>query len=153
MVYGTTLRLPGMSFASPSNQPDVVDTTNYVQSLKSAMLNLQPTPPRPVNNPSFCVDPSLYSQSHVFIRQDSVRKPSATIQWSLQSDSRTKKHFTIDVNGRQEIVSVNRLNLPSLLLHLPLLHYLHLLLPSHLLPKLLDQVVVYTFLTVSHIKA
>ena len=64
MVYGTTLRLPGMSFASPSNQPDV-DTTNYVQSLKSAMLNLQPTPPRPVNNPSFCVDPALYSQSRV----------------------------------------------------------------------------------------
>ena len=30
MVYGTTLRLPGMFFASSPNQPDIVDTTNYV---------------------------------------------------------------------------------------------------------------------------
>ena len=97
-------------FASSPNQPDIVDTTNYVQSLKSAMLNLQPTPPRPVNNPSFHVDPALYSQSHVFIRQDSVRKPlQQPYNGPYKVISRTKEHFTIDVNGRQEIVSVDRL--------------------------------------------
>ena len=121
-------------------------------SLKSAMLNLQPTPPRPVNNPSFRVDPALYSQSHVFIRQDTVRKPlQQPYNGAYKVISRTKKKPLMLMDAKrlyQSIVS----NLPSLLLHLPLLHSLHLLLPSHLLPKLLDQVVVYTFLTVSHIK-
>ena len=74
------------------------------------------------------------------------------IYYFLSAISRTKKHFTIDVNGRQEIVSVDRLK-PAFIIIPPSSAALPSPTPTlHLLPKLLDQVVVYTFLTVSHIK-
>ena len=46
MVYGTTLRLPGMFFMLPSNHTDTTDPSNYVQLFQSVMRRLQPTPPR-----------------------------------------------------------------------------------------------------------
>ena len=105
---------------------------------------MQPTPPRPVNNPSFHVDPALYSQSHVFIRQDSVRKPlQQPYNGPYKVISRISPLMLMDIKRLYQSIVSNQL---SLLFHLPLLHCLHLLLPSHLLPKLLDQVVVYTFL-------
>ena len=66
IVYGTTLRLPGMYFSITEDAaPDV---TEYVQSLKAAMQKLQPTPPRQSHCPPCNVNPALQSQTHVFIR-------------------------------------------------------------------------------------
>ena len=60
---------------------------------------------------------NLYSQSHVFIRQDSFRKPlDQPYKGPFKVISRTKKHFSIYVNGHQEIVSVDRLK-PAFIVH------------------------------------
>ena len=76
----------------------------------SAMHQLRPTPPRTVQYSPSHVDPGLHTQSHVFIRQDSVRKPlQQPYKGPYKVLSRTQKHFTVEVNGRQEIVSVDRL--------------------------------------------
>ena len=108
MVYGTTLRLPGKFFTPASDDLMIIDSTDHIQSLK--LTKLQPTQPRPVHNPYIYVDPALQSQSHVFIIQDSVRKPlQQPYNGPFKVISRTKKHFTIDVNGRQEFVSIDRL--------------------------------------------
>ena len=114
MVYGTTLRLPGMFFMLPSNHTDTADPSNYVQLLQSAMHRLQPTPPRSLRDLHSHVNSQLHSQFHVFIRQDSVL--DQPYKGPFKVISRTKKHFSIDVNGRQEIVSVDRLK-PAFILH------------------------------------
>ncbi len=62
------------------------------------------------------MDPALHSNTDLFIRQDKVKK-------SLQQPytgpfkvlSRTTKHFTVDVNGRREVISVDRLKPANLL--------------------------------------
>lgn len=107
LVFGTTLRLPGSYFTvSPATSSPSIE---YLQKLKSTMQKLRAVPPRPAHRTVY-VPPDLFSSSHVFLRHDAMRK-------SLQSPydgpyrviSRTKKHFTIDISGRNEIVSVDRL--------------------------------------------
>ena len=119
MVYGTTLRLPGMFF-TPVSETSTTDPTDYLQSLKITLQKLQPTQTRTVQYPHAQVDPALHVQSHVFIRQDSIRKPlQQPYNGPFKIISRTKKHFTVDVNGRQEVVSVDRLKAAYLLIQPP----------------------------------
>ena len=53
----------------------------------------------------------------MFIRQNSIRKPLLQpYNGPYKVISRTKKHFTIEVNGRQEIVSVDCLKLAFIII-------------------------------------
>ena len=72
LVYGTTIRLPRGFFSTKDCA--LPDPTDYVQRLKSAMSMLRAVPPR-TSSRIVSVSPDLYTQSHVFIRRDSVRKP------------------------------------------------------------------------------
>ena len=80
------------------------------------MNSLHPVPPRVNLHPKSYMDPALHSNTDLFIRQDKVKK-------SLQQPytgpfkvlSRTTKHFTVDVNGRREVISVDRLKPANLL--------------------------------------
>ena len=112
LVYGTTLRLPG-SFFVTTDIP-CSDPADYVNRLKTAMSTLRATPPqsstRIVNIPS-----DLFSESHVFVRHDAVRKPlQAPYDGPYRVINRTRKHFTLDIKGKQEIVSVDRLKVAHL---------------------------------------
>ena len=109
LVYGTSLRIPGTFFTS-TETTIVTDPGDYVQSLKNTMQRLQPSAPRTTQNPTVHVHPDLKSSTHVFIRQDGVRKPlQQPYKGPFPVLSRTKKHFKLEVNGRQEIIGIDRL--------------------------------------------
>ena len=108
LVYGTSLRLPGEFFV-PHNASDT-DPTNYVAQLKHTMQALRCKPPRKPSQLRGHVDDSLNCASHVFVRRDAVRKPlQSPYDGPYQVLSRSLKFYTLDLNGRKDTVSVDRL--------------------------------------------
>ena len=109
LVYGTTLRLPGGYF-SPTPTPNSLDATDYVQQLKFTMSKLRAVPPRLPSIQPFHVDPELDRQTHVFLRRDAVRTPlQSPYDGPYKVLNRTRKHFTLEIHGRHEIVFIDRL--------------------------------------------
>ena len=107
LVYGTTLRLPG-SYFNPVSTTQL--PASYVEQLKETMSSLHATPPHTTSQCPVHVNPDLFSQSHVFLRQDGVRAPlQPPYNGPYPIVTRTKKHFTINVKGKHETVSIDRL--------------------------------------------
>ena len=107
LVYGTTLRLPGEFFQQPI---PVDDPASLVQRLKSAMHQLKAPPVRSQTQRKVHIDEELSSCTHVFVRNDSVRKPlQPPYDGPYRVLSREDKHYKLDLNGRQDTVSVDRL--------------------------------------------
>ena len=111
MVYGTTLRLPG-EFFTPCPMESLPKPANYVSQLKRHMKGLRPTPPRTSHGAiqNTGGTKGLATTTHVFIRQDSVRKPlQCPYDGPFPVVNRADKYFTIDIHGRKDTISVNRL--------------------------------------------
>ena len=111
MVYGTTLRLPG-EFFTPCPMESLPEPANYVSQLKRHMKGLRPTPPRishgAIQNSGGTK--GLATTTHVFIWQDSVRKPlQCPYDGLFPVVNRADKYFTVDIHGRKDTISVNRL--------------------------------------------
>ena len=108
MVYGTTLRLPVEFFtASPATSPP--DPSNFVSQLKSHFQTVQPIATRQTQRSSHISD-RLSTATHVFICHDGVRKPlQPPYDGPFPVISRTDKHFTISIHGRNDTVSIDRL--------------------------------------------
>ena len=80
-----------------------------VHRLKQTMQTLHPTVPRTRHRPSY-IPPDLATCTHVFVRHDAVRKPlRPPYDGPFRVVSRTDKYFTLDLNGRQDTVSIDRL--------------------------------------------
>ncbi len=108
MVYGTTIRLPG-EFFMPAANPSSVDSSDYVSQLKTHMQQIRPSQPRTTSRKSH-VSEILSTCTHVFIRHDAVRKPlQPPYDGPYPVLKRTDKHFTIDIRGRHDTVSLDRL--------------------------------------------
>ena len=108
LVYGTTLRLPGVFFDS-TNDEAAVDPTSYVARLKSSMQQLKAIPVHPQPPRNVYVSNNLLSCTHVFFRRDAVRKPlQQPYDGPFKVLKRTEKHFTIAINGRK-VISCDRL--------------------------------------------
>ena len=108
MVYGTTLRLPGEFFIS-SPSISLSDPSDFVSKLRSHFQTVRPISPRPTQRTSHIPD-ELSTATHVFIRQDGVRKPlQPPYDGPFPVISRTDKHFTISLKGRNDTVSIDRL--------------------------------------------
>ena len=108
MVYGTTLRLPG-EFFTPSQISSLPDPADYVSNLRTHMQTIRPSPPRPTEWNSHIID-GLSTATHVFIRHDAVRKPlQPPYDGPYPVIKRTDKHFTVNINGRNDTVSIDRL--------------------------------------------
>ena len=108
MVYGTTLRLPG-EFFTPSQPNSLPDPADYVSNLRSHMQTIRPHAPRPTQRNSNIVD-GLSTATHVFIRHDAVRKPlQPPYDGPYPVLKRSDKHFTMDINGHKDTVSIDRL--------------------------------------------
>ena len=108
MVYGTTLRLPGEFFSS-SPTPSLTDPSDYVSQLKAHMQRIRPPLPRPTNNNSQ-VSNTLSTATHVFVRHDAVKRPlQPPYDGPFEVVKRTDKHFTLNINGHHDTVSVDRL--------------------------------------------
>ena len=72
------------------------------------MQTIRPPPPRPTQWNSNIID-GLWTTTHVFIRHDAVRKPlQPPYDGPYRVIKRTDKHFTIDINGRNDTVSIDR---------------------------------------------
>ncbi len=119
LVYGVPLRLSGSFFTSPLTSPTTTPTADYIRHLTQTMSNFRPVPPRSPSHRIVYVNPDLFQQSHVFLRRDSICRPlQSPFDGPYRVISRMKKHFSIDVRGKHEIVSVDRLK-PAHLEHMP----------------------------------
>ena len=110
LVYGTTLRIPGEFFVS--EQTTQTNPTEFVSQLKTAMAIL-------THGDSSChkvnVSHHLSTCTHVFVRHDAVQKPlQVPYDGPYKVLKRSDKHFTLEVNGKQKVISLDRLKPPHL---------------------------------------
>lgn len=107
LVYGSAMRLPS-DFLQESTESTPND--EYVQELKNRMNMLKPVDIIHKTNRSIFVHKNLESCTHVFIRNDTVRKPlQQPYAGPYRVIKRTDKLFTLDVNGRTKTISIDRL--------------------------------------------
>lgn len=109
LLYGTTLRLPGQFVAANVNE-QLPDPLQYVLRLRTIMDSLRPTPTRAKQSPTVYLFKELDTCTHIFLRRDAVRKPlQPPYDGPFKVLRRGAKHYTIEVRGRSEVVSVDRL--------------------------------------------
>ena len=107
LTYGTSLRLPG-EFYEPASTT-APDPSHYVQYLKAIMNDLRPSPSRH-DRKSVWIPGDLQSCTHVFVRTDSVRKPlQPPYTGPYRVLKRHTKFFTVDVKGKPDAISLDRL--------------------------------------------
>ena len=88
----------------------LIQLVTYVIRLKSVMKHLQAKPIRKQRSTNVYVSPTLKSCTHVFIHHDTVRKPlQKPYDGPFMILKRSEKHFTTDINGHKEVISVDRL--------------------------------------------
>ncbi|XP_026732807.1 uncharacterized protein LOC113497452 [Trichoplusia ni] len=109
LVYGEPLRLPGQ-FISPTSNHDTADVTDLATRLRSHMSKLTPKPASWHSKGPFYIPRHLDSSSHVFLRQDFVRRPlEPPYAGPYRVLERRPKHYKLDVCGKEMTVSIDRL--------------------------------------------
>lgn len=108
LVYATTLTLPGQMVA-PISPEQLPDPALYVHRLRTAMSHFSPAPPRHQQIKSH-VPSDINTWTHVFVRNDNIqtqlRPPYAGPYKVIE---RRPKYFILDINGKQNTVSIDRL--------------------------------------------
>ena len=106
LVYGTTLRLPGDFFSSPT----LVDPSSFVSKLRQTMNSQRFIPTEWHSSPTSHVPSDLNSASHVYVRRDGYKPPlTRPYLGPFPVISRAPKHFTVDMNGKETTISLDRL--------------------------------------------
>ena len=124
MTFGMSLRLPG-EFFDPANsipEPDpnhdssfssvfpLSERSDYAKRLSDFMKSLRYIQPEHPSNRRTYIDSRLHECSHVFVRIDSVRtslqRPYSGPHLVLE---RHEKYFALDLNGKVNGVSIDRL--------------------------------------------
>lgn len=106
LVFGKPTTLPGQIFHNVTNS---TPTSYFVADLKKKMTDIIYTSTRVCKKP-FYVPTDLQYTEYVFLRRDAVRKPlTPNYTGPHLVISRTPKYFTIDVAGKQNTVSIDRL--------------------------------------------
>ena len=109
LVYGTTLCLRGEYFTLTTTE-SLPDPSNYVRQLKALMQHIHSSPPRQPTNNDSNIPKGLATATHVFIRQDVVRKPLQPLyDGPFLVVKTTDKHYTVNINGRKDTVSMDLL--------------------------------------------
>ena len=109
MVYGSPLRVPG-EFVQPHSPDAVTDPLAYVERLRSAMAALSPSSSRQTPPTATYFPVALDSCTHVFVRRDSVKKPlQPPYDGPFRVLNRTPKYFQLEMRGKADTVSVDRL--------------------------------------------
>lgn len=109
LVYGQPLRLPGEFLVdSPTTNP--VDFSNFVDRLRLHMRNVRPSETRSPKNNKRQVSKDLEGCSHVFLRIDRVKSSlEQPYDGPFRVVRRLRKNFILDVGGRNQSVSIDRL--------------------------------------------
>ena len=106
LVYGTTIRLPNEFMEAGSTVPD---SSHYVTAVRTIMRDIRPTEPRNASR-SVYVHKDLSSASHVYVRHDGTKKPlQPPFNGPYKVLSRHAKHYELDIDGRADTVSLDRL--------------------------------------------
>ena len=117
LTYGTQLKVPGEFFFS--NIDRSVEPTTFVEKLRDHMRKLRPTPASHHIRQSTFVHTELSKCSHVFLRDDTVRRP---LQQPYTGPhlvlSRTAKTIKVNVGGRETTVNIDRVK-PAFILQEP----------------------------------
>ena len=109
LVYGTTLRIPG-EFVTISTDISTADQASYAVKLNAVMQKLKAIPPRQQKHQHTNIHKLLQTCTHVFVRHDAIRKPlQPPYDGPYEVLNRDKKHFTLSIKGRKEVVSIDRL--------------------------------------------
>lgn len=116
MLYGESLRLPG-EMLTPV--PDRLENpADYVTQLRKKMAALRPVPASRHSEPAIFVSKALASASHVFLRDDTVRRPLQppySGPFEILSRSADGKTLALNIKGKRVVVSVDRVK-PAFLL-------------------------------------
>ena len=108
LVYETTLQVLGEFFA-PGTDPITSDPLTYAAQLKLSILSLKAIPTRAESNHPFFVPKDLMTYPFVFVHHDAVRNPLQTPYYEpFNVLHRSDKHFTLDLNGREEVISIDQ---------------------------------------------
>lgn len=114
MLYGTTIKLPG-DFFEQANTEEM--TTDFAKNLCNIMNDLRPVAASHHSNDKYFVQTELAQCTHVFLRDDAVRKPLKTpFDGPYRVIKRDDKTFDIDIKGKINKVSIDRIKaafLPS----------------------------------------
>ncbi|XP_046405327.1 uncharacterized protein LOC124170572 [Ischnura elegans] len=108
LLYGEQLRLPGDFFTdSPAN----LDSAYLVSRLRAHMSEVRPTPAtHHSNSRKIFVHKALATKPYVLLRQDAVQtafQPPYLGPYPVIT--RSEKTFTININGKPTVVSIDRL--------------------------------------------
>lgn len=109
LVYGAPLRLPG-ELITPADHGANSDPASYATQLTTAMRALRATPPRPQRRKSTYVSNELAHCTHVFVRHDACRQSlQHPYDGPFRVIERRDKYFLLDLKGRKDTVSIDRL--------------------------------------------
>ena len=114
LLYGSTIRLPGEFFKATTSTagPDVSD---LLTQLRTTMARLRPTETSHHRRHTAHMPAELLSCKFVFVHHDAHCSPlQCTYDGPFRVLERAAKYFTLDLNGRRDTVSVDRLK-PSFL--------------------------------------
>lgn len=109
LLYGLTIRLPGEFFEATmfTGGPDV---SGFLTQLRTTMAKLRPTETSHHRQPTPHMPAELASCEFVFIWHDALCSPlQCTYDGPFRVLERAAKYFTLDLNGKQDTVSVDRL--------------------------------------------
>ena len=109
LVYGMTLRIPG-EFLASTTDISTPDQTNYATKLKTEVQKLKVIPPCQPKHQHIIVSDLLHTCTHVFVWHDAIRKLlQAPYDGLYEVVTRNKKHFTVNIKGCKEVISLDRL--------------------------------------------
>jgi len=107
-LYGKTLRIPGEFF---DHEDMLNDPEPFVEPFQRLMQRMKPTPAaHHLRNRPF-VFKDLYTYTHVFLRDDSIKRSLEQLHTSSHRilERISERVFTIEVDGKRFNISVDRL--------------------------------------------
>ena len=107
LVYGTALHLPGEVFETSRSTKL---SPGFLRDLQETMRNLQPSQPKYHGHRQTHYPSNLGSTGFVYVRCDSHRGPlQRPYSGPYKVIQPGDKFFTVDVNGKEEKITVDRL--------------------------------------------
>ena len=109
LVYGTTLRIPG-EFLQPCDTSTTTPDITFLRNLQQTMHSIQPPAPKFHGNQTCYVPSTLATAKYVYVRKDSHKHPLHRPYYGpFRVVSKSDKYFTLNIKGRPETVSIDRL--------------------------------------------
>jgi hypothetical protein len=106
LVYGEPLRIPGELLAA---SPTTGDPSELITQLRRHFEQLRSVPATRHASPAVFVHKDLADSTHVFLRQNAVRRPlDPPYSGPYKVLARTNKTMRITINGRPVTVSTDR---------------------------------------------